>query len=422
MHGQARDHPDPGHARGPGRAPGCCRGRPVSTWLRELGLEEARRRSSARTVARLLDEARASGPGLDEREADRAGRRGDARDPSRSGRSDDSGGRRHATSSSPVCSRLRGSRRGSSTPRGSRSDSCGPLASSPNACASSTTRASPRSCTARTVVSISAREVLRALAAGADMVSPEMLPRLAVVKADPDDDLLPGDRARRWRIGRGERRPAAPAPARGVRRCPDRRPGHLPRRDRPPRLARPGTRGRLRSGGARACRTRASRPRERPHRREAPRHLPRRAPRGRSPARPARTTRPCSRAQPARPCSRVSRRSTAPSWRSSGPRRSRARPRLAQRSERRVRREDPAFARDERGGRGRGLPGGGDGGGPPARARLRRRMRRRAAASSGRSSAMRSQWLASSRIHTSADVPSAAASSSAVSAVMRLLP
>jgi hypothetical protein len=43
---------------------------PVSTWLRELGLEEARRRSSARTVARLMEEARASGPGLDEREAD----------------------------------------------------------------------------------------------------------------------------------------------------------------------------------------------------------------------------------------------------------------------------------------------------------------------------------------------------------------
>ena len=45
-------------------------GRPVSTWLRELGLQEARRRSSARTVARLMEEARASGPGLDEREAD----------------------------------------------------------------------------------------------------------------------------------------------------------------------------------------------------------------------------------------------------------------------------------------------------------------------------------------------------------------
>jgi putative PIN family toxin of toxin-antitoxin system len=35
-----------------------------------------------------------------------------------------------------------------------------------------------------------AREVVRALAAGADMVAQEMLPRLAVVKADPDDDLL----------------------------------------------------------------------------------------------------------------------------------------------------------------------------------------------------------------------------------------
>ena len=45
-------------------------GKPVSTWLRELGLEEARRRSSVRTVARLMDEARASGSGLDEGEAD----------------------------------------------------------------------------------------------------------------------------------------------------------------------------------------------------------------------------------------------------------------------------------------------------------------------------------------------------------------
>ena len=44
--------------------------KPVSTWLRELGLEEARRRTSARTVSRLMEEARASGPGLDEREAD----------------------------------------------------------------------------------------------------------------------------------------------------------------------------------------------------------------------------------------------------------------------------------------------------------------------------------------------------------------
>lgn len=43
---------------------------PVSTWLRELGLEEARRWSAARTVGRLMEEARASEPGLDEREAD----------------------------------------------------------------------------------------------------------------------------------------------------------------------------------------------------------------------------------------------------------------------------------------------------------------------------------------------------------------
>ena len=35
-----------------------------------------------------------------------------------------------------------------------------------------------------------AREIVRTLAAGADVVAQEMLPRLAVVKADPDDDLL----------------------------------------------------------------------------------------------------------------------------------------------------------------------------------------------------------------------------------------
>jgi hypothetical protein len=44
-------------------------GKPVSTWLRELGLEEARRRSSVRTVARLMEEARSGGSGLDEEEA-----------------------------------------------------------------------------------------------------------------------------------------------------------------------------------------------------------------------------------------------------------------------------------------------------------------------------------------------------------------
>ncbi len=35
-----------------------------------------------------------------------------------------------------------------------------------------------------------ARQVVAGLAAGADMVSPEMLPKLRVVKADPDDDLF----------------------------------------------------------------------------------------------------------------------------------------------------------------------------------------------------------------------------------------
>ena len=35
-----------------------------------------------------------------------------------------------------------------------------------------------------------ARRVVAGLAAGADMVSPEMLPKLRAVKADPDDDLF----------------------------------------------------------------------------------------------------------------------------------------------------------------------------------------------------------------------------------------
>jgi putative PIN family toxin of toxin-antitoxin system len=35
-----------------------------------------------------------------------------------------------------------------------------------------------------------ARRIVIGLAAGADMVSPEMLPRLRVVEADPDDDLF----------------------------------------------------------------------------------------------------------------------------------------------------------------------------------------------------------------------------------------
>jgi hypothetical protein len=57
--------------------------RPVSTWLRELGLEEARRRAAARSVGALLDAARSGGFGLDEaaaeqlaEEATHASRRG----------------------------------------------------------------------------------------------------------------------------------------------------------------------------------------------------------------------------------------------------------------------------------------------------------------------------------------------------------
>lgn len=44
-------------------------GEPVSTWLRRLGLQEAKRRAAARSVTALLDEARSEGFGLSEAEA-----------------------------------------------------------------------------------------------------------------------------------------------------------------------------------------------------------------------------------------------------------------------------------------------------------------------------------------------------------------
>ena len=44
-------------------------GRPVSTWLRDLGLAEARRRASARSVAELLDSIGRAGPGMTDEEA-----------------------------------------------------------------------------------------------------------------------------------------------------------------------------------------------------------------------------------------------------------------------------------------------------------------------------------------------------------------
>jgi len=44
---------------------------PVSTWLRRLGLEEAKRRAAARSVSDLLDEARSQGFGLSEAAAAR---------------------------------------------------------------------------------------------------------------------------------------------------------------------------------------------------------------------------------------------------------------------------------------------------------------------------------------------------------------
>jgi len=42
---------------------------PVSTWLRRLGLDEAKRRAASRSVSALLDAARADGFGLPEAEA-----------------------------------------------------------------------------------------------------------------------------------------------------------------------------------------------------------------------------------------------------------------------------------------------------------------------------------------------------------------
>ena len=161
-------------------------GRPVSTWLRELGLEEARRRSSARTVARLIEEARASGPGsMNGRPTSWPTRR--TREPE-AGRSDDSGGRRHNVVISGLLS-----------PSGRPArilQAAGisfRLVWSPGIVAECL-RVLDYPRVARVLHAArreeQAREVLRALAAGADIVAQEMLPRLAVVKADPDDDQL----------------------------------------------------------------------------------------------------------------------------------------------------------------------------------------------------------------------------------------
>ena len=43
--------------------------RPVSTWLRDLGLAEARRRASAQSVRELLDSMGRTGPQMTEEEA-----------------------------------------------------------------------------------------------------------------------------------------------------------------------------------------------------------------------------------------------------------------------------------------------------------------------------------------------------------------
>ena len=46
-------------------------GQPVSTWLRDLGLAEAKRRASARSVGELLDAMARRGPHMSEAEADK---------------------------------------------------------------------------------------------------------------------------------------------------------------------------------------------------------------------------------------------------------------------------------------------------------------------------------------------------------------
>jgi hypothetical protein len=42
---------------------------PVSTWLRDLGLAEARRRASTRSVGEILDSIGRAGPGMTDEEA-----------------------------------------------------------------------------------------------------------------------------------------------------------------------------------------------------------------------------------------------------------------------------------------------------------------------------------------------------------------
>jgi len=44
-------------------------GRPVSTWLRDLGLAEAKRLASTKTVGELLDSIGRAGPGMTDEEA-----------------------------------------------------------------------------------------------------------------------------------------------------------------------------------------------------------------------------------------------------------------------------------------------------------------------------------------------------------------
>jgi hypothetical protein len=68
-HGQAGNHPRAGEHADRAALKAAAGSEPVSTWLRRLGLDEAKRRSAARSVAALLDEERSEGFGLSEAEA-----------------------------------------------------------------------------------------------------------------------------------------------------------------------------------------------------------------------------------------------------------------------------------------------------------------------------------------------------------------
>ena len=216
----------------------------------------------------------------------------------------------------------------------------------------------------RTGRAAQAREVVLALAAGADMVAHEMLPRLAVVKADPDDDLflataLAGGASV---VVSGDRRHLLPLGAFGGVRIID--PATFLVGPRPPRLQRPGGRSRLRSGALAPPAPSLHDPRTR--RIDARRlaayldvPLSRARPRRRQGLQ-GRVQEPGQRATPAPPRAHPPHGGRARAC----PRQPAARARLAQQPARRTQRRDPALARHGRQGRSRRRPRGG----PPLRA------------------------------------------------------